>query len=175
MGVNLTNDQHQPLDISDLEGEVTHVHDHIHNRERWLGDTAVEASLTPYQAISGNGDYGADANDEADLLTAGDTPVIAGMTLFDFRELMVEDVSADTPYVLRIVYGTGTMGDAITAGQYTMTMVQFDSTNPQLSAGVPVEVRIPQLAATTKVWVQAKNVTNNATIDFFVGIHEYVI
>ena len=41
--------------------------------------------------------------------------------------------------------------------------------------GVPVSLRMPRLdSGVDKVWVQAKNATNDATIDFFVGVHEYV-
>lgn len=65
------------------------------------------------------------------------------------------------------------MADAITANQVSTIMVKFDSTNPQLSAGVPVDVRMPGFAVGNKVWIQVWNATNNATIDFYVGVHEY--
>ena len=60
-----------------------------------------------------------------------------------------------------------------------MTMTQaFDGevawgTNPQTGAGAPIDVRMPRIACGSKVWVQAKNATDNATIDFFCGGHEY--
>ena len=166
---------------TEIFAEIEMVEEHFHARERWFGasadqsgtDWALEASLTAFQAISGNGTYGADANDEAKVLGTSDTPVFAGMQYFDFYEILVADVSAGTPYVLRAVWGTGTMAAAITAGQYSMSMVQFDSVNPQLSAGLPVVFVTPRIACGTKVWLQAACGTNDATIDFFVGLHEY--
>jgi hypothetical protein len=165
-----------------LSYRVHEIENHLHSRGRWLGlhgsPTATNWAddvLTPFVAISGNGVYGADTDDEADVLGTDDTPAISGMVKYDLHRILVVDVSVNTVYKLRIVYGTGTMADAITAGQYSELMVQFDSTNPQLSAGIPVDIHMPRLnAGTDKVWIQARNATDNATITFLVGLHEYV-
>lgn len=154
---------------------------HIHSREYWYGksgdqsgnDWGDETSLTPYRAISGNGDFGGDANDEAKVLGTDDTPIQTGGQRVDAHRILIVDVSVDTEYRLRVVWGTGTMADAITANQVSVVMVKFDSTNPQLSAGVPVDIRMPGFDNGSKVWIQAMNATNNATIDFYVGVHEY--
>lgn len=158
-------------------GEIEH---HLHSRERWRGKKAVQGAtdwfddtLTPFRAISGNNTYGADANDEAQVVGSGDTPVLAGAFYYDLHRFLILDVSHDTVYKLRIVFGTGTMADAITALQYSEAVVLFDSTSPQLSAGIPVPFRMPLIAAGTKVWIQAWNATDNAWIDFLVGLHEY--
>lgn len=156
---------------------------HLHNRERWFGksadqsgnDWALEASLTPFRAISGNADFGSDLNDEALVLGTEDTPIITSQTHFDLHRLLIVGVSVDTPYILRIVYGTGTMADAITAGQYSDVMVKFDSVNPTVSAGTPVDLVFPRNLNGNKIWIQTKNATNNATIDFFVGVHGYIV
>ncbi len=154
--------------------------EHFHNRERWLGKLGVQtatdwgelASLTPYRAISGNGVFGVDANDEALVLGTADTPAIAGNTLFDMHRIMVEAASSANPFVLRIVYGAGTMADAETAGQYSDVMVT------EARKGSPIPLRVIRLnVGVDKVWIRAKNAAknaaNNATIDFFVGLHEY--
>jgi hypothetical protein len=154
---------------------------HHHHSSLWFGasadqsgtDWALEASLTAYQAISGASAFGGDANDEAKVFGTSDMPGVAGSAFFDMRLILVADVSVDTPYVLRFVWGSGTMADAITAKQYTMAMVQFDATNPQLSAGIPVEIEIRRVAVGLKVWLQVKCATDNATLDFFVGAHGY--
>jgi hypothetical protein len=154
---------------------------HVHSREYWFGisgdqsgnDWGDGTSLTPYRAISGNGDFGGDANDEAKVLGTDDTPILAGGLTVDVHRILVVGVSVDTEWRLRIVWGTGTMADAITANQVSALMVKFDSVNPQLSAGVPVDVRMPGFDVGYKVWIQAQNATNNATIDFYVGVHEY--
>jgi hypothetical protein len=165
-----------------LAYRVHEIEKHLHNRERWLGKRAVPnatewgtpGTITAFRAISGNNTYGADASDEASILGTADAPIIAGNTKLDIHRIIIVGVSSDTHYKLRIVYGSGTMADAITAAQYTEVIVKFDSVNPQQSAGVPIEVIMPRITSgTDKVWVQAWNATDNATIDFLVGLHEY--
>lgn len=167
--------------VADAAKEATLVeHDqHHHNIEYWFGKKAVQtatdwadrASLTPFRAISGNNDWGADPNDEAQVLGSDDTPVGVGATEFDIRRIQVLDVSNAGVFLLRIVWGTGTMADAIAAGQFTeLSSLQVSSPNGQAK---PADDIIPRLAVGTKVWVQAKNGTDNAWIDFLVGVHEY--
>ncbi|KKN24531.1 hypothetical protein LCGC14_0893930 [marine sediment metagenome] len=153
---------------------------HFHNRERWFGISADQSgndwaadTLNSFIAISGAGVYGADASDEAKVFGTDDTPIFTGNVEYDIRRILVADVSVNTVWKVRFVWGTGTMANAITAGQTTEEMFLFDATNPQLSAGVPVDVRIPRVAVGTKLWMQARNATDNATIDFFVGAHGY--
>lgn len=163
-----------------LAYRIAEIARHFHGPERWFGKSADQSeddwaadTLTPFRAISGDGDYGADANDEAKVLGEDDTPVQAGRVYFDMHRVLVVGVSVNTEYKLRFIWGTGTMAAAITAGQYTEVLVKFDATNPQQSAGIPFDLRIRRLAAGTQVWCQAKNATDNATIDFYIGLHEY--
>jgi len=165
-----------PLVLDNTFAEALEVERHLHNRERWFGksadqsgnDWAVEAGLTVFRAISGNGDFGADLNDEAKVLGTDDTPAIEGMTKFDLHRIEVQAASNANPFVIRIIYGSGTMGDAEAAGQYTDIMVM------EARKGSPVEVIMKRrTCGTDKVWVRVKNGTDNATLDFFVGSHEY--
>lgn len=161
--------------------EVYHTEEHIHNREIWFGKSADQsgnnwgtvAGLTAFQAISGNGDFGSDADDEAKVLGTDDTPVATGKTLFDLHRILVVTQDQSTQYILRFVWGTGTMADAITAGQYSLVAVIADSALEHIAGGAPFDIMMPQIATGTKLWVQAKNATDNATIDFLVGLHEY--
>jgi hypothetical protein len=157
------------------------IEEHFHTQEYWLGISGDQSgndwaadTLNVFQAISGANDYGGDADDEAKVLGTADTPMIAGNITFDVRQILIEDVSVDTVWKLRIAWGTTTVGNAVAAGDYTEIMLQFDSTNPQQSAGIPISIRMPRLTAgSDQVWIEAWNATDNATIDFFVGIHEY--
>lgn len=172
--------------VQKIEGsyaEAQQAANHLHNRERWFGKLAVqtatdwgeEAGLTPYRAISGNADFGSDPNDEALVLGTDDTPAIAGKTLFDPHRLVVIDQSVVTVWVLRLIYGTGTMSAAEAAGQYSDVMIIANSAITILAGGAPFNVILPRLnCGVDKLWVRAKNATNNATIDFFMGIHEYL-
>jgi len=150
--------------------------EHVHNRERWFGksgdqsgnDWAVPAGLTFFRAISGSADFGGDANDEALVLGTADTPAISGKTTFDLHRIMVEASSVATPWVLRVIYGSGTFSAMEALGQYSDVMIT------EAKKGGPVELIMPRATCgTDKVWVRAKNATDNATIDFFVGSHEY--
>ena len=78
--------------------QIDVIEEHFHNRERWFGKAsdqsknnwAVAAHLTPFQVISGNGDFGGDPSDEAKVIGTDDQPSITGMTMFDFHRVMVE-------------------------------------------------------------------------------------
>lgn len=168
-----------PGNMAAIQALVTESARHVHNRERWRGILTPQTAtnwasdvLTPFQAISGAGAYGADPGDEAQVLGAADTPLIAGKTIFDLRQLFITDLSAATPYKLRIAWGTGTLANAIAAGQFTEQIVAEFAGGPFASGG-PIDVLTPRLAAGTQVWVQAWNATDNATLDFLVGVHEY--
>ncbi len=162
--------------LRQIEQEIYEIERHIHNHERWFGLAAAPtgthwgdlATLTPYQAISGAGVFGADANDEALVLGVDDTPAIAGNTMYDFHRLMITSASNATDWILRIIHGTGTMADAEAAGNYSDVMIQ------EARKGAPVELLCERtICGVDKLWIRAMNAMNNATIDFFAGIHEY--
>ena len=162
--------------LASIAGEVTEINDSIHAPVRWLGIAAPQTAtnwgevegLTPYRAISGLGVFGADANDEALVIGTDDTPFIAGRTHFDVHRILVSAASNANPFVLRIIYGTGTIGDAQTANQYTDFMLS------DARKGLSVPIHMPEGASgVTKLWVRAKNAADNATVDFFIGAHTH--
>jgi len=168
-----------------LAYRVHEIEKHFHNTERWFGiqnpQTATDWALSvseaatmvgSYQAISGNDDYGADANDEAQVWGTADT--LGSYTKLDIHDIFITAASQTTVYYLRIVYGSGTMADAITAGQYSELPIIAD---PAVGTGYGIveTIMMPRITiATDKIWIQAKNTTDNATIDFLVGVHGYV-
>lgn len=163
-----------------LAYRVHEIERHIHGRERWRGKKAVQTAtdwaddvLTPFVAISGNNTYGSDPNDEAQVIGTDDTPAVPGMVRYDLHELLIINASSQTPYKVRMVYGSGTMADAVAAGQYTEVVFIMDTSAQQQPHG-PVPIMMPRgYCGVTKVWAQAWNATNNATISFLVGWHEY--
>ena len=164
-----------------LAYRIEEIEKHFHNRERWFGISADQSgndwaldTLTPFRAISGNNDYGSDPNDEAKVLGTDDTPAITDMIKFDIHRLFIVAVSQDTPYKLCVSYGSGTLAAAIAANQCTQIVIMSDVTNPQQSSGNPFHILMPRVnCGIDKIWIRAWNVTDNATIDFLVGIHEY--
>lgn len=167
-----------------LAYRVHEIEKHFHNHERWFGisadqsgnDWALSVSdagmRSPFVAISGNATWGADANDEAKVWGTDDA--MGSDTKLDFHEIFVTAASVTSIFYLRIVYGSGTMADAITAGQYTEMPVIADAATSG-SIDVIIPVMMPRITiGTHKIWIQAKNATDNATISFLVGAHSYV-
>lgn len=163
-----------------LAYRVAEIERHLHGLERWFGKKAVQSAtdwaddvLTPFRAISGANAYGADANDEALVLGVDDTPAIAGRAYFDLHRFMVIGASASTVYKVRFVYGRTTMAAAILAGAYSEIMIMVDPAAAQVPHDV-FEIMMPRgECGLTQVWVQVRNATDNATLDFVVGLHEY--
>lgn len=162
-----------------VAADAAFTEEHFHNREYWFGKLAVQtatnwgerASVSPYRAISGDNDFGSDVNDEAQVIGSADTPVREGSTTFDLRRVQVIDVSVASVYLIRIIHGTGTMADAEAAGQYTeVSSLQVTAPNGQAK---PVDMFQERVSVGDKIWIRAKNATDNAWIDFLVGLHEY--
>lgn len=160
-------------------GELT-LERHHHNRERWIGEHGVRnaeidcgatGTMAVFQNTAGNDTWSAAP---LCLIGTGDGPFVAGMTRFDAHLLHVVDVAVAADlnlHYLRLVYGTGTVADAITAGQFTEICF-----SPERGAvNTILSVRMPRLIyGTDKVWmthwVDGENVP---TIDFRMGLHEY--
>ena len=167
-----------------LAYRVHEIEKHLHSPSRCFGKSADQSGNdwaltisgagmpTVYRAISGNATYGADDNDEAKLIGTDDSGQ-TGMVKFDLHLIFVSAASATTVYGLRIVWGTGTMADAITAEQYSEILMRRNPGGGENHI-VPVLLQMPRLTwGTHKVWLQVKNATDNATFDFYIGLHEY--
>lgn len=153
---------------------------HIHNTERWVGKRAVQTAtewaddtLTPFRAISGADAWGTDPNDEALVLGTADTPVQAGMVEFDLHRVFIHASSSNTPWQLRVIWGTGSMGDAIASGQWSAFPVALNALGANTFEAASEVLTRRRACGSDQIWVQAWNATDNATIDFRVGFHEY--
>ena len=152
------------------------VDDHFHNYEQEFGKAAAPTathfadpdSLTTFQAISGNGAFGAACN----VLGSADTPFRAGMLYFDPREWSIVDVSDAHPYIVKLIWGTAaqTEAQAEAAMQYSTFVVHQPTANGQ---NKPQEGRILRRIPGNQIWIKVKNQTNLATMDFLLTIHEY--
>lgn len=168
-----------------LAYKVHEIEKHFHNTERWIGmsgdqsgtdwsDSVSDATMIPvFVAISGDDTYGADADDEAKIIGTSDLPIQTDMVKADIHNIYVTAADDTSIFWLRIVYGSGTMADAITAEQYSEFPVLADAAAGG-SIAVVTPVMMPRITAgTDKVWIQAKNTTDDAEIEFYVGLHEY--
>ncbi len=165
-------------DLTTLTEIAKFTEDHQHSLRRWYGkrnpQTATQWAdgttlVLPYHAISGAATWGADANDEALLFGTADT-LEPGYLCGDFDEILVVANSSSTVYRIRFIWGTGTMAEAIIASQWSEIM--FFRPNADNNRKVQV-LHTPLIDINDKIWAQCANATDNATIDFYVGVHGY--
>ena len=172
--------------ITQLDSVMDWVYDidkTLHDRERWFGMSGdqsgndwADTTLTVFRAVSGNGAWGTDLNDEAKILGDDDTPVLSGNIHFDLNRFHISDVSNDNDFKLRFLWeadNTNTLNGAITAGNYTEVMFRIDSVNPQQSGNAMIRIFMPDIDSGGRVWAQCTSATDNAWVDFFVGLHEH--
>jgi hypothetical protein len=96
------------------------------------------------------------------------------MTEYDPHEILITDLDDETdPWRIRLIYGTGTSGDAITANQWSERMVQSNAVPGNRAGGTPVNFRMPALSVGTKLWCQSWNNTAGEVLSFFIGVHGY--
>jgi len=165
-------------DITGIESETEEIDQHSHNVERWWGSTgadtetnAIAATVTvPYSATSGNNTWGT----AIPICGTGDNPVLSEQTYFDAHRILVVDLDDETDaWRIRLIWGTGTSGEAITAGQWSEVIVIANAVPGNRAGGVPVDIRMPPIAVGSKVWAQSWNDTNAEVLDFFWGAHGY--
>ncbi len=154
---------------------------HNHSLERWFGisadqsgtDWALEDTTNNYRAISGAGVYGADANDEAKVIGTGDGPLVTGGVQFDLHRIFFLALSTDTIWTIRVIWDVTSMANGISNDRFSTVMLMNNPSGNKAS-GLPAALQVPQLTwGTDMVWIQAKNATDNATADFYIGVHEY--
>ena len=151
---------------------------HLHNRERWAGLAAVPSGethradfnvMTPFVMDAGVNAFGT----WLQVLGSNDTPVIAGMTEFDFHRIIISDVETNNT-VSRIQIAWGVDGaTAFAAGDYTEIMLSpAGATSPQDAHNIICN----RILDGTKVWVRCWVAgASTSEIDFYLGLHEYDI
>jgi len=163
-----------------LAYRVMELERHFHNRERWWGavaapdeTNALEANVDrPFAATSGADTWGAAIPicGTQDDPTPGD-----GDTKFDCHRVLVTDLDDDTtPWRLRIIWGSGTSGDAITAGQWTEIMVMTNAVPGNRAGAAPVNVIMRRIDVGVKMWCSVWNASVGEILSFFYGVHGYV-
>ena len=150
---------------------------HLHSYERWFelaavpngtihrGD-AIGTGAGAFQIDAGNDVYGA----WVQVLGSSDTPAIAGSTHYNVHRINVEATERAFTYVIQIGFGV-TGAAALTAGTYTE--VPFTPATNLIDSG-PIIVQTRRQTAGTLAWARCICPgQNTATMDFYIGIHEY--
>lgn len=162
--------------------EIIEIEHHIHNRNRVIGENVSRNGelvcgaadlMAPFQITSGSDTWG---GTPLCLIGTDDGPFITGMTMYDAHEIIVTDVTAgaDTDvHLVQLIYGTGTVANAVSAEQYSTHIL-----TPQRTVSVAEsEVLMPRLTyGTDKLWARHWVDGESAmTMDFFIILHEYAV
>jgi len=164
--------------VDDAMIEIETIEHHFHNSEYWYGisanqtvnDWALQNTLSPFRATSGNNAWGTEGADPAKIFGTDDTPIISGGLSGDFHRILILDNSSATVYKLRIIWDPTSAAAGVTAGNYSefMFIKEVADKNRKI-----LDIMTPKISAGSKMWMECWNATNDATIDFFVGVHEY--
>ena len=123
---------------------------------------------------SGAGAFQIDAGDDdwgawVQVLGVDDTPARAGFVKFDPHEMLVESTERIATYFIQLSRGdSGAAG--LAAGTYTELVIGSDTNRFK---GI-TRVQTGRAPAGAKLWARCMCPgQNTATLDFYVGIHEY--
>lgn len=159
-----------------LAYRVAEIERHLHSGARWYekattpsGETHVADRIGvgagAFQIDAGNDDWGS----WVQILGSSDTPAEVGKAYFDPHQFIVEDVERAATYFVQI-----TRGDSGAAGLAAGTYSEFvyAALSSKDTAIIPVQTgRAP---AGSKLWARCMCPgQSTATLDFYVGIHEY--
>ena len=155
---------------------VAEIERHLHSGGRWFETAAVASGETHVaDAIgTGGGAFQIDAGDDAwgtwvQVLGSDDTPSVAGKAYFDPHQMIVEAVERAFTYFMQLARGASGAA-AISAGTYTEFVYASASTRDTAI----IEVQTGRAPAGSKVWARCMCPgQNTATLDFYIGLHEY--
>lgn len=160
-----------------LAYRVMEIERHTHSYARWLGLATVPSGEThradpaataasAFQIDAGSSAYGA----WVQVLGSSDTPLLAGSVYFDLHRLLVTTTERSSPYVMQVAFGETAAG-ALTAGTYTE--IVFAPASNLVNSG-PIDLQSRRHLSGTKVWARCICPGQaTATLDFYIGIHEY--
>jgi hypothetical protein len=166
-------------DIAIIKAEVVETEKHFHNHILWLAAAAAPngelhvadrfspTASTTFQINAGNITWGA----WVQILGSSDTPVIAGMTKFDPNGVYFTASQRNTPYIVQ--FGHGASGAAaLTANEITEVVYTAISA---ASDAVPIVFQSDRHDSGTKLWARCFCPgANLGTLNFYIGLHEYV-
>lgn len=161
-----------------LAYRVHEIERHFHSYESWF-ETAATPSGTTNTADrigSGGGAWSLDAGNDTwgtwvQILGSEDTPARTSQVKYDFHEILVEGTERSETYFIQIAFGAVDAATAFSAGDYTE--IAFHAVSNQIDAA-PVVVQSRRQSAGVMCWARVMCPgQNTATIDIYVGLHEY--
>lgn len=176
-------DKTVPLGLTGVENSLSYyaakLNGHFHNYERWLVKASVPngeihvadqmlVSSTAFQANGGNNTWGA----WIQIIGSSDMPIQVGMLKFDMHRFLITAYERfSTIYKIQIAVGTSGAA-ALAAGTYTEFPI---ITLTGIATLAPFELMNKGISPGEKVWVRVWAVGQiSGTLDFYIGLHEYV-
>lgn len=155
---------------------VTEIERHLHSSGSWFGKATIPSGEThvadrigsnngAFQIDAGNDDWGA----WTQVLGSSDTPARSNQLYFDPHELVISAAERTAIYFIQFARGESGAA-AFASGMYTE--VVLDTTNK--AGGTIVRLQTGRAPVGSKLWARCMCPgQNTATIDFYIGIHEY--
>lgn len=159
-----------------LAYRVHEIERHLHSGGRWF-EKATTPSGEAHVADrigDGAGSFQIDADNDdwgewVQIFGSSDTPTVSGKTHFDPHEILIESTERIATYFIQFTRGDS--GDAgLAAGTYTELVIGSDTNRFK---GI-TRVQTGRAPAGSKIWARCKCPgENTATLNFYIGIHEY--
>jgi hypothetical protein len=160
-----------------LAYRIHEIEAHLHSSASWFGaagtpsathfaDRIGTSGMSIFRLDSGNQDWGT----WVQLFGSEDTPARGSMAYFDTHEMVI--TANERAGVYFIQFGHGASGEAaLTAGSYTE--VALDLTDK--AGGAIVRLQTGHAPAGSLLWARCMTPAfDTGTLDFYIGIHEYV-
>jgi len=160
-----------------LAYKVHEIEMHFHSSASWFGgagtpsathlaDRIGTSGMTHFRLDSGNQTWGS----WVQIFGADDTPARAGMAYFDPHEMVA--IAAERAGTYFVQFGRGASGAAaLSAGMYTE--LALDMTDK--AGGAIISLQTGRAPVGSLIWARCMTPAfDTGTIDFYIGIHEYV-
>ena len=129
----------------------------------------MDGVIVAFTLTAGNNAFGS----WLQVLGSDDTPVTSGRVKFDFHRIIVTDTNSTDAFIIQIVVGES-------AGIAAKLLAEEYDEFPYIAATNNNDSGISEIIddrgdVGEKVWMRCANVGGNATtLEFYLGIHEYV-
>lgn len=153
---------------------------HLHPHVRWMAkavtpvgethaaDRFAPGAATPFQIDAGNNAWGSWVL----ILGSNDTPVNPRAKFFDPNLLFVTASEQNTPYLIQIAHGNSP-AEALAVDEFTELV--YAAISPLGADRAAVQFLTDRHRKGTKLWARAFCPTQNTgTLDFHLGLHEYI-
>lgn len=165
------------MSIVEILSETIEMETHIHSYGRWMEKAAVpNGEIHVADRIgSGGGAFQIDAgNDDwgtwVQILGSNDTPIQTGKVKFDLHRIIIEASERNETYFIQIGFGDSGAA-ALIADDITETVLEPLSNQVD---SAPIIIQDKRSDSGIKVWVRCMCPgQNTATVDFYIGFHEY--